>query len=50
MRLADGDKKLNRERIRRGRLVDEVEKSIQPKDRKDQPQQVARKNRSNLHT
>src|SRR5580700_11832339 len=31
MRLADGDKKLKRERIRRGRLVDEVEKSIQPK-------------------
>src|SRR5579862_2850110 len=41
MRLADYDKKLNSERIRRGRLVDEVEKSIQPKDRKDQPQQVA---------
>src|SRR4029077_6117973 len=50
MRLADGDKKLNREWIRRGRLVDEVEKSIQRKDRKDQPQQVARKNRCNLHT
>ena len=38
MRFTDGDKKLNRERIRRGRLVDEVEKSIQSKDRKDQPQ------------
>jgi hypothetical protein len=38
MRFTDGDKKLNRERIRRGRLVNEVEKSIQSKDRKDQPQ------------
>src|ERR1700675_793559 len=49
MRLADGDKKLTCERIRRRRLVDKVEKSVQPKDRKDQAQQVARKNRSNLH-
>lgn len=37
MRLADSDKKLNRERIRRGRLVDEVEKSIQPKTVKISP-------------
>src|SRR5260370_9817367 len=33
MRLADGDKKLDCQRIRRGRLVGEVEKSVQPKDR-----------------
>src|SRR5450432_287580 len=38
MRLADGDKKLNRERIRQGRLGDEVKKSVQPKDRKHQAQ------------
>src|SRR6202163_2277874 len=36
MRRADGDKKLNRKRIRLGRLVDEVEKPVQRKDRKDQ--------------
>jgi hypothetical protein len=29
--------------------VDEVEKSVQPKDSEDQPQQVARKNRSDPH-
>jgi hypothetical protein len=44
MRLADGDKKLNRERIRRGRLVDEVEKSIQPEDRKRKAKEIASNN------
>src|SRR5580692_594048 len=38
VRRADGHKELDCQRIRRGRLVDEVEKSIQPKNRKDQPQ------------
>jgi hypothetical protein len=42
VRCADRDKKLNRERIRRRRLVDEVEKSIEPENDKDQPQYVAR--------
>src|SRR5580700_5301389 len=49
MRFADGDKKLNRERIRRRRLMDEVEKSIQPKDGKDQPQQIASNQSGHLH-
>src|SRR5581483_9540925 len=41
VRCADGDKKLNRQRICWWRLVDELEKSIQPKNGKDQSQQVA---------
>src|ERR1700739_3473681 len=49
MRRAHGDKKLYRKRVRRRRLVDEVEKSVQAKDRKHQPQQVARNEGSNLH-
>src|SRR5580700_2159644 len=34
VRCADGNKELHCQRIRRWRLVDEVEKSVQPKDRK----------------
>src|ERR1700675_2024946 len=34
VRCADGNKELDCQRIRRRRLVDEVEKSVQPKDRK----------------
>src|ERR1700692_2890497 len=35
VRCADGNKELHCQRIRRWRLVDKVEKSIQPKDRKN---------------
>jgi hypothetical protein len=38
VRCADGNKELHCQRIRRGRLVDEIEKSIQPKDRKHKAQ------------
>jgi hypothetical protein len=48
MRRADGDKELYRKRIRRRRLVDEVEKSVQAKERKHQSQQIARNDRNNL--
>jgi hypothetical protein len=44
VRCADGNKELDCQRIRRRRLVDEVEKSIQSNDRKDQPQQLASNN------
>src|SRR5580692_1859587 len=44
VRCADGNKELECQWIRRGRLVEEVEKSIQPKDRKGQAQQVASSN------
>src|SRR5258705_13322237 len=49
MRRADGDKELYRKRIRRRRLVDEVEKSVQAKDREHQPQQITRNDGNNLH-
>src|ERR1700722_16585066 len=49
MRRADRDKELYRKRIRRRRLVDEVEKSVQAKDRKHQSQQIARNDGNNLH-
>src|SRR6202042_1041043 len=49
MRRADGDKELYRKRIRWRRLVDEVEKSVQAKDREHQPQQIACNDGSNLH-
>src|SRR6202167_4032446 len=49
MRRADGDEELYGERVRRRWLVDEVEKSVQAKDRKQQPQQIARNDRNNLH-
>jgi hypothetical protein len=38
VRCADGNKELHRQRIRRRWLVDEVEKSVQPKDRKHKAQ------------
>src|SRR5580704_3355838 len=38
VRCADGNKELHRQRIRRWRLVDEIEKSVQPKDRKHKAQ------------
>src|SRR5580658_3968421 len=44
VRCGDGTKELHCQRIRRGRLVDEVEKAIQPKNRKGQAQQVASDN------
>src|ERR1700722_11779943 len=49
MRRADGDKELYRQRIRRRWLMDEVEKSVQAKDCKHQPQQIARNDRNNFH-
>src|SRR5258708_12991061 len=49
MRRTDGDKELYRKRVRRRRLVDEVEKSVQAEDRKHQPEQIARNDRNNLH-
>src|SRR5271163_1393144 len=38
VRCADGNKELHRQRICRGWLVDKVEKSVQPKDRKHKAQ------------
>src|ERR1700758_2694823 len=49
MRRADGDKELYRNRVRRRRLVDEVQKSVQAKDREYQSQQITRNDRNNLH-
>src|ERR1700692_3953983 len=49
VRCADRNKELDCHGIRRWRLGDKVKEPVQPKDRKDQPQQAARKNRSNLH-
>jgi hypothetical protein len=37
MRRTDGDEELDRKLVRRRRLVDEVEKSVQAKDCKNQP-------------
>src|SRR5882724_9275464 len=49
VRCADRNKELDCHGIRRWRLGDKVKEPVQPKDRKHQPQQIARKNRSNLH-
>src|ERR1700733_5379290 len=51
MRCGHGREKLYHQRIRRRRsLGNEIEKSIQAKDREHQSQQVARNHRNNLHT
>src|ERR1035438_6662522 len=49
VRCAGGNKELDCQGIRQGRLVDEVEKSIQPNDSKYQPQQIASNDGSQLH-
>src|SRR6185312_764436 len=41
VRPDDGAKELQRERIRRRRLMNEVEKSVKAEDRKDEAQQIA---------
>jgi hypothetical protein len=49
MRRADGTNELERERIRRRSLVNEIQEPVQAEDRKHQSQQVARDDRNSLH-
>src|ERR1700694_4749998 len=49
MRRANGNEELNRQRICRRRLMDEVKKPVQAKNRKHQSQQIPRNNGHYLH-